>query len=232
MKGVRVLANRDIPTLGRELPPGNSYSERDAAAAKEEVTDTRPVIKAKQVAQGKVRKQGVLQKFGRYILEDTIASAKEHTLKEILLPGIRNLIFDTFNEMVATMLFGDDAPRPVSTYRTGNGGRRGGPTSYYKYYDDKQRRESGRHGSYRDMPYDPDDITLDTRAQANAALDELDFIIHKYGQASIATYYDIVGVTGEWQDNRYGWRSIRGASIKPVRDGFMILLPPTIVLDD
>ena len=226
------MANRDIPPMSRELPPGNSYSERDATAAKEEVTESRPVIKAKQVAQGKVRKQGILQKFGRYILEDTIASAKEHTLKEILLPGIRNLIFDTFNEMVATMLFGDDAPRPASSYRTGNGARRGGQTSYHKYYDDRQRRGSGRDRSYRDMPYDPDDIILDTRAQANAALDELDFIIHKYGQASIATFYDIVGVTGEWQDNRYGWTSIRGASIKPVRDGFMILLPPTVVLED
>lgn len=230
MKGAQVLATRDMPKIGGELP-GNSYAKRDDISSKDEVVETKAIVKPKQVAQGKVRKQSLIKKFGHYILEDTIETAKEHTIKEILLPGIRNLIFDTFNEMVATMLFGDDAPRPASTYRTGNGARKAGRTSYEKYYEDNQRR-GGRAGSYRDMPYDPDDIVLDTRAQANAALDELDYIIHKYGQASIATYYDIVGVTGEWADNRYGWTSIRGASIKPVRDGFMIILPPTRVLDD
>ncbi len=225
------MAQRELPKLGGNLP-NNSYSKRDAdekSIEKSEKTNERPVVKTRQVAQGKVRKQGMLQKFGRYILEDTIETAKEHTVKEILLPGIRNLIFDTFNEMVGRMLFGDDSPRPVNTYRTGNGSRRAGQTSYTKFYDDQRR---GRTGSYRDMPYDPDDIIVPTRTQANAALDELDYVIHKYGQASIANYYDIIGVSGQWTDNRYGWTSIRGASIKPVRDGFMIILPPTILLED
>ena len=79
---------------------------------------------------------------------------------------------------------------------------------------------------------DPDDIILDTRAEAHMVLDEMDAIIYKYGQASVADYYDVVGVTSEWTDNRYGWTSLKNASIKPVRDGFMLVMPRTHVLDD
>ena len=223
------MAKRDIPKLETSLP-GNSYAEKNSNV--EEETAISPVVKPKQVAQGKVRKQGILRKFGHYIFEDTISMAKEYTFKEILLPGIRNLIFDTFNEMLARMLFKDDAPRPAGgLYRNITNPRRVGQTSYSRYYDAKQPQGARSTGSYRDMPRDPDDIVLDTRAQATAVLDELDMVIRQYGQASIANFYDIVGVSGEWPDNRYGWTSIRGAQIKPTRDGFMILLPPTIVLD-
>lgn len=227
------MANREMPELGSL--PGNSYASRDQIDISEskkaigDVEEVKAIVKPRQVAQGKVRKQSILRKFGKYIIEDTIEEAREHTIKEILIPGIRNLIFDTFNEMVARMLFGDDNPRPANSR---NGTRKGGHISYDKYYDDKNRHSSRRNASYRDMPYDPDDIILPNRAAANDALDELDYVIHKYGQASIATFYDIVGVTGEWTDNKYGWTSIRGAQIKPVRDGCMIILPPTKLLDD
>lgn len=227
------MANREMPE--HTILPGNSYAARDEIDISEgkkpkgNVDEAKETVKPRQVAQGKVRKQSILRKFGKYIIEDTIEEAREHTIKEILIPGIRNLIFDTFNEMVARMLFGDDSPRPSSNR---GGTRKGGRTSYDKYYDDKNRRGSGRTGSYRDAPYDPDDIILPSRAAANDALDELDYVIHKYGQASIATFYDIVGVTGEWTDNKYGWTSIRGAQIKPVRDGYMVLLPPTRLLED
>lgn len=234
------LKEGDSPSSLKSRYPGNSYAERDetdiSAGQKGGASqDDKEKIKPRQVAQGKVRKQSLVRKFAHYIIADTVETARERTFKDILIPGVRNLIFDTFNEMLATMLFPDDVQRPAGGYRGGSGARRGGKTSYDKYYDDKNRRtgNGGRGGgSYRDMPYDPDDIILDTRAQANDALDELDYIIHKYGQASIANFYDIVGVTGEWTDNRYGWTSIRGAAIKPVRDGFMVILPPTRVLED
>jgi hypothetical protein len=222
------LAKAEMPGVNNSLP-GNSYEERDNIAEQKSQTNTKQIVKAKQVANGKIRKESLVKKFGRYILEDTIETAKEHTIKEILLPGIRNLIFDSFNEMVATMLFGDDAPRPSTGYRSGS--RKVGRTSYDKYYDDKQRRNESRNVSYRDMPRDPDEIIVDTRAQANYVLDEVDSIIRQYGQASIAQFYDAAGVTGEWTDNRYGWESIRGAQVKQVRDGWVILMPPTIVLD-
>ena len=226
------MAKRDIPTSSslREAYPGNSYKQRDRKADQKEddsVDESKPQVK--QVAKGKVRKQSFAKKIARYIIEDSVETAKEKTLGDIIIPGVKTLIFDTLTDMLDIMLFGGNGA-PIGRYSGSNRVKKSSQTSYSKYYDDRKPKNDYR--SYRDAPRDPDDIILDTRAQARDALEELDYIIHKYGQASIANFYDIVGVTGEWTDNRYGWTSLRGASIKPVRDGFMIILPPTRILDD
>lgn len=226
------MATRDIPSGSdmRKQYPGNSFKQRDdiQETLTKAVDESKPQVK--QVAKGKVRKQSLLKKFSRYIIEDSVESAKEKTLGEIIIPGVKTLIFDTLTDMLDIILFGGNGA-PMGRYAAAPRARKG-QTSYDKYYNSKTTGNGSRGGSYRDAPYDPDDIILDTRAQANNALNELNNIIMKYGQASVANFYDIVGVTGEWTDNRYGWTSLRGAGIKPVRDGFMILLPPTVVLDD
>lgn len=223
------MAKREMPETDpdklREKYPGNSYSEKDS---KEIVkTDTK---KTKQVAKGKVRKQGLIKKFTRYIVEDTIESARERTIADIIVPGIKTLIFDAVTDTLDLMLFGISGDAPRSSRRRSNG-RKESRTSYSRFYEDKDRRDSSR-GSYRDLANDPDDIIMDTRREAQDVLEELDYMIHKYGQASIADFYDIVGVTSEFTDNKYGWTSIRKAGIKPVREGFLIVLPRTRVLDD
>ena len=242
------MATRDIPKQKNrqelepssleELYPGNSYAQKDRQ--KNEVLEVKADIiedsdisadkpKVRQVGKGKVRKQSLLKKFARYIFEDTVESAKEKALEEVIKPGLQSLIFDTGTELLSLLIFGSSG-EPSRGHRSRFGGRKSEKTSYGKYYDEKNRRKAQRE-SYRDVPKDPDEIIMDTRSEARDALIELDMAIQKFGQASIADFYDIVGVTGEWTDNRYGWTSLRGARVRPVRDGFIIELPPTEILD-
>ncbi len=224
------MATREIPKSSSY--PGNSYKQRDQQQSKsvqQEKTDI--PYKPKQIAKARTRKKSLFKKFIGYLVEDQIENARERTLIEIIRPGLKNLIYDAATGMLDGILYGEDSRRTSgNNIRAYSGGRRDDRVSYNKMYDDRDRRRSSKY--YKDAPYEPDDIILDTRSQARDVLDELDYVIHKYGQASIATFYDIVGVTGDWTDNRYGWTDLRGASIKPVRDGFMIILPPTHVLDD
>jgi len=211
--------------IDREKIPGNSYASREEKPVEEEKKQIEPVVK-----NAKVRKQGLFRRVASSIVEDSVENAKQRAFSEIVVPGIKTLIFDTFTEVLNIVLFSDsrNGYRP----RTGGPSRRGEKTSYRDYYD---RRDSNRRGSgveHRDIPFDPDDIIVDTRAEAHMVLDEMDHIIDKYGQASVADFYDVVGVTSDWTDCRYGWTSLRNASIKPVRDGFMLVMPRTHVLED
>jgi hypothetical protein len=218
------VAKREIPETDpaklRKQFPGNSYAHRDA-----EPTSDQPTKKLRKVATAKVKRQGLLRKFTRYIVEDTIESAREKTLSDIVIPGVKTLIFDTATEILDLMLFGG------SGHLSSKNRNRRERASYSSYYDDKNRG-GRRNESYRNLGNDPDDIILDTRREAQDVLEELDHLIHQYGQASIADFYDIVGVTSTFTDNKYGWTSIRNAGIKPVREGFLIILPRTQVLDD
>lgn len=224
------MAKREIPETDpdklRERYPSNSYSKKNTPS----VEETKSIKKPRQVAKGKVRKQGIVRKFMRYIVEDTIESARERTIADIIVPGLKTLIFDAATDTLDLILFGGSGEHVISSKKRSNS-RREGRRSYDKFYEEKDRRSRSR-GSYRDLPNDPDDIILDTRREAQNVLEELDYMIHKYGQASIADFYDIVGVTSDFTDNQYGWTSIRDAGIRPVRDGYLIILPRTRVLDD
>jgi hypothetical protein len=48
---------------------------------------------------------------------------------------------------------------------------------------------------------------------------------------SVADLYDLVGVTGNYTDNKYGWTDIRSASVIRVRDGYMLKLPKALPLN-
>ena len=60
----------------------------------------------------------------------------------------------------------------------------------------------------------------------------MDELIDAYGFVTVADLYDLVGVTGNYTDNKYGWTSIRNA--EPVRargGGYILKLPRAIPID-
>ena len=102
--------------------------------------------------------------------------------------------------------------------------------SYTKYYDrdrdyDRPARSRGRYG------YDYDDIILDTRKEAEEVLDRMDDLIDTYGVVSVADLYDLVGISGNYTDNKYGWTNLRNADVQRVRDGYLLKLPKALPFD-
>jgi hypothetical protein len=59
----------------------------------------------------------------------------------------------------------------------------------------------------------------------------MDELIETYGLVRVADLYDLVGITGNYTDNKYGWMNIRNADIVRVRDGYMIKLPRAMPID-
>ena len=231
------MATRQLPDSSdiQDRYPSNSYKQREnntnTVMHSDESTDIPEKKEVRKVADARVRKQGLVKRLAKSIVEDSIETARERAIEDIIVPGFKGLIFDTITEMFDVLLFGGGGDRPYySSNRPHFNSRRQEKTSYTDYYRDGSRRADVR--GRRESLYEPDEIIVDTRTEARNALDELDFAIRKYGQASVADFYDIVGVTGDWTDNQYGWTNLRGASIKPVRNGFMIILPRTQVLKD
>ena len=58
----------------------------------------------------------------------------------------------------------------------------------------------------------------------------MDELIDQYGMVSVGDLYDLVGVTGQYTDNNYGWTDLRTASVVRTRDGYMIKLPRALAL--
>jgi hypothetical protein len=56
----------------------------------------------------------------------------------------------------------------------------------------------------------------------------MDELINVYGMVSVADLYDLVGITGAYTDNKYGWTNIRGVKVTPVREGYMLKMPKAL----
>ena len=59
----------------------------------------------------------------------------------------------------------------------------------------------------------------------------MDEIIDTYGIVTIADFYDLAGVTGDYTTNNYGWTNIRNAEVVRVRDGYIIKMPKAMPID-
>ena len=169
----------------------------------------------------KKKKRGLFSKLsGEFISEDA-KNVKSYVFGEVLIPAIKKAISDIVTDGIDIILYGESR----------KSGRRSTAdrVSYRSYYDSSSRRESRTPMTYNGYSYD--DIILSTRGEAEDVLSRMDELIDSYGLVRVADLYDLVGITGSFTDNKYGWTNIRNAEIMRVRDGYMIKMPRAVPID-
>lgn len=171
----------------------------------------------------KVKKKSDARKFADVFIEGDGHEIKSFLLTDIVIPGLKNLLYDAVTNGLSSAL-GLDLKR---------GERRGstGRINYGARSRDDRDYDRGRRIDYRARSYDYDDIVIPSRVEADDVLDQLDALIRRYHVARVADFYELVGVTGSYTDNDYGWTDLRDARVVPVRGGYMIKLPRAFPLD-
>lgn len=192
--------------------PDNSHKGREAAKQKQSIEGKR----AEKVVHGKVKtSKNELRKLTDIFISEDAANVKSYILMDVLVPSIKKAIYDIVVNSLDMSLFG------------GRGGSRrsnADKVSYRDYNGVSRKDDSGR--SYRTSSgYSYDDIVLETRGEAEAVLSRMDEIMEEYEIVRVADLYDLVGITGEHTDNKYGWTNIRNAEVVRVRDGYKIKMP-------
>ena len=79
--------------------------------------------------------------------------------------------------------------------------------------------------------HDFNEIILGTRVEAEEVIDRLFDLLSKYDNASVADLYELVGITANFTDEKWGWTDLRGASVAKVRNGYLLDLPRPEPLD-
>jgi len=212
----------DKETL-RDSFPSNSRKKRDKSKGDEKKVD--------KVITGSVKKQkrGLGKKVADVILEDDTKSVGNYVVYDVLVPAAKSMLSDMITGAVEMFLFGEK--RGSRTRR--EGGR--SYTSYGSYYrssdrdrDFRREREISRSGRAR---HDFDELILETRGEAEEVLSHLVDLVEDYGMATVADLYDLVGITSNYTDDKYGWTNLHTASVSRVRGGYLISLPRTKVID-
>lgn len=171
----------------------------------------------------KARKKSEIQKFADVFIQEDAQKVKSYILMDVLVPAIKKAISDIVTNGVDMILYGEVG----RTKKNGAASK----VSYRSYYDKRDDRWDYSSNKTR-TGYEYDDIVLDNRGEAEEVLARMDELVATYGLVSVADFYDLVGITGNYTDNKYGWTDIRSASVVRAHGGgYMIKLPRALPLN-
>lgn len=159
-------------------------------------------------------------------------------LQDVVVPAARDMAADALSQGFERLIYGEPKSRP----RRGPilGGFQQAPTISYNRYASPVGRAAGvstKRDDSRPMSrqsrasHNFDEIILATRAEADAVLEQLYEVLSKYDVATVADLYELVGVTGEYTDEKYGWTDLHGSDVTRIREGYLLNLPKPDVID-
>jgi len=206
--------------------PGNQKKERKSDQVERKVID--------KVIQGPVvqRKKSLGRKIAETFSGDSAQEVGNYVLFDVIIPAIKNLIVESGKEALERAFFGGARPRMGS-------GRpqRGQRQSYQAYYpqnapdfEDRGRPQRSLSQKAR-ATHDFDEIVLATRGEAEAVLDGLGMILEEYSVVTVTDLYDLLGLTGSYTDDKWGWYDLRGSNISRISGGYLLDLPKTSVVE-
>lgn len=204
----------------------NSHRSKEEQASQPEKKKIEKVISGT----AKVKKKNEIRKFADIFISEDIKNVKSYVFMDVLVPAIKKAISDIVTDGIDMILYGGNGKRSKSSSNASK-------VSYRNYYD-RRDDSGGAYGghSYRSpanarSSYSYDDITLERRGEAEDVLARMNELIDTYGVVSVADLYDLVGITGSYTDNKYGWTNISNAEAVRVRDGYLLKLPKALPID-
>jgi hypothetical protein len=198
----------------------NSNKSKNNAAEPEERRKLESVVKGTAVKRKVPLGRRLAETFGG----DSAHNVGQFIMFDVIIPAIKVMISDAVSQGFERLLFGGAARnRPI-----GSGYRPRQHTGYRSAFDSNTTRAVREISTQARSRHNFDEVILDTREEANDVLEALDDAIKEFGVATVADLYDLVGITGNFTDNQWGWTDLREANIRLISGGkYLINLPST-----
>lgn len=171
------------------------------------------------------RPKSIGHKFKNIFFGGDVKTSARYVAGDVLLPALRNLVWDMISEGSKRVIFGES-------------GFRRRPTEYrsrVQYNSPIYRPTDPRLSPARlpDQPMHParvqrrdmNDVIFASREEAERAIEQLIDIIDKYEVASWADFCEMINVPSAPIDNKWGWTYLTNVTVRQVRDGYVIDLP-------
>lgn len=206
--------------------PGNSSKEKE----RPKQLRNEPEKKVQRIVQGRVqrRKKPLGRRIKDFFIGDT-RSVLEYITADVLMPSLRDIFVDVVTQGVERSVYKDDIRS------LGRRGRRDprGHVRYDRYSSSRHDRDDRRDISRRDRSrHNFDEIILNSRIEAEETIDAMFDIIQQFEEVTVADLYELVGVSSNYTDQKWGWDDLTGAGATRLSGGgYLLDLPRPIPLD-
>ena len=183
--------------------------------------------KVEKVISGSVKRkeQSLAKKFSDTFFEEDAESVKNYIFTDVIIPAIKETFRDVVMNTLEMFLFGQVK---------GSNTKRIGGTSIVNYNSISRSNSSVRSRTTLDRnrsSHNFDDIIFETRGEAEQVLSALVDLTVDYGEATVADFYTLVGDVPNFTDDNWGWKDLSSASVRRIREGYIISLPRTLALN-
>ncbi|QFG13659.1 hypothetical protein PBI_SHEPARD_52 [Arthrobacter phage Shepard] len=192
-------------------------------------TDDKKIIN--KVIRGDVieRKPGLGRKIKDTFTGVDAREVGSHVIFDVILPQLKGMAVDAGTQAIERLILGESSgPRRSSTSASTFTTRTRGSnyTAYNRYANNNQGSEDREPAHIRSN--EVREAIVETRGDAQNVLDEMFRLLDQYGTVSVSDYYELVGYTGKFTDNQWGWANLNASGVSRVREGYRIELPRPI----
>jgi hypothetical protein len=212
------------------IPPNAKRDRETPGQPKTEAPpkEVKRIVKSEAVQRKKPLGKRLMETF---VGGDDARSVGQYLVQDVLVPAFKDTIVDMVQEGIERMVRGESSSRRSTRNRPGQ--------STHVNYNSMSRQtrpireEPRRELSRRDRAtHNFGQIEIDTKGEADEVIDYLFHLISTYEVATVADVYEMVGLSGNFTDEKYGWTDVRGARAVRIRGGKYILdLPDPQPLD-
>lgn len=188
----------------------------------EEPRVTGPVISGSAIE----RKEPLRKKFLQAYAGDSAQSVGQYLLMDVIVPGTKNIISDLVTQGINRLLYGTS--RPSQGVNSSLGGR-----GYGKFFNGGANSSPSQNGPTVHRVQESQqfgEIILQTRPDAELVIDELRALIETYGNAKVSNLYAMIGKSGDFTNQSYGWTNLSRAGVIQIREGYLLDLPKPEIL--
>lgn len=214
--------------------PSNSHKDEGKLERPTKIEKTNKK-KVERVVVGDVKRRK--KPLGKRVVEVFIGGNANNVWSyvafDVLIPAAKEMVSEAVSQGIERMLFGDSSSR--------RGGRsRGASPGYVSYNRFSNSTPPWKRDEPRPQPsmskrgratHNFDEIILATRVEAEEVIDRLFDLISRYETATVSDLYEMVGVSGDFTDEKWGWTDLRGADVTRIRGGYLLDLPRPEPLD-
>lgn len=189
--------------------------------------------KVESVVEGRVtrKKTSWWKKLGSAMTADDTRGVGGYVLEEILIPAFKSMVYEAITGGTERAIFGEVRGRAL-----GSSAFRGGGTNYSKISTGRVNRaveepRSRTVSSRARKAHNFDEITIESRVEAQEVLERLSDLVEQYGTATVADLYELVDLDSNFVDAKWGWDNLSTARSVKVRGGYFLDLPRPEPLD-
>ena len=184
-----------------------------------------------------IKKESGANKLAKKFFAKDLKSTAAGVFNDIVIPGTKNLIVNILKRGVDYLFMGGSAPQQnytsYSSQYYGGGNIPARNVSFSPNYNPNApiAGNPAPVEASASTVYNVNSIWFQDRGQAEEVLARLKELIDKYGAASVADLYDLIGHAAPFTSNKFGWKDLSGAQLSGTFNGYHIIFPRIIPIE-